>query len=107
MPEAKLAREAELPYATVGMVTDYDCWHPDHESVSVEGVIEVMKRNSKNANKLLSNVLSYIKDRPEVDTQGGDRALDFAIVTLPEAREPATMSKLDVVAQRILFNSSN
>ena len=106
MPEAKLAREAELPYATVGMVTDYDCWHPEHESVSVEGVIKVMEQNKHNANLLLKHVLAGLKDRPEIDAQGGDRSLDFAIVTSPEARDPRVLANLDAVAKRVLFDSS-
>ena len=102
MPEAKLAREAELPYATVAMVTDYDCWHPDHEAVSVESVIKVIEKNRDNANLLLKNALPKIKVRPSEDIQGGDRALDFAIVTSPENRDPELVAKLDAVAGRVL-----
>ena len=102
MPEAKLAREAELPYATVAMVTDYDCWHPDHEAVSVESVIKVIEKNRDNANLLLKNALPRIKVRPNEDIQGGDRALDFAIVTSPENRDPELVAKLDAVAGRVL-----
>ena len=83
MPEAKLAREAELPYATVAMVTDFDCWHPNHESVTVEGVIKVMVENTKNACALIREVLPRIAERPAIDIQGGDRALDDALVTNP------------------------
>ena len=102
MPEAKLAREAELPYATVAMVTDYDCWHPDHEAVSVESVIKVIEKNRDNANLLLKNALPRIKVRPNKDIQGGDRALDFAIVTSPENRDPKLVARLDAVAGRVL-----
>mgnify|MGYP006227686205 FL=1 len=102
MPEAKLAREAELPYATVAMVTDYDCWHPDHEAVSVESVIKVIEKNRDNANLLLKNALPRIKVRPNEDIKGGDRALDFAIVTSPENRDPELVAKLDAVAGRVL-----
>ena len=102
MPEAKLAREAELSYATVAMVTDYDCWHPDHEAVSVESVIKVIEKNRDNANLLLKNALPRIKVRPNEDIQGGDRALDFAIVTSPENRDPELVAKLDAVAGRVL-----
>tara|TARA_Y100001960_G_C14474309_1_gene728494 strand:- start:502 stop:810 length:309 start_codon:yes stop_codon:yes gene_type:complete len=102
MPEAKLAREAELPYATVAMVTDYDCWHSDHEAVSVESVMKVLEQNRDNANLLLKNVLPKIKVRPTEDIQGGDRALDFAIVTPPNKRNPKLVAKLDAVAGRVL-----
>ena len=104
MPEAKLAREAELPYATVAMVTDFDCWHPEHESVTVENVIKVMGKNTENACKLLRDVLSNIGNRPEVDIQGGDRALDVAVVTQPSLRDPLVLGKLDAVAGRVLTN---
>ena len=102
MPEAKLAREAELPYATVAMVTDYDCWHPEHEAVSVESVIKVIEKNRDNANLLVKNVLPRIKVRPEEDIQGGDRALDFAIVTSPDSRAPEMVARLDAIAGRVL-----
>ena len=104
MPEAKLAREAELPYATVAMVTDFDCWHPEHESVTVENVIKVMRKNTENACKLLRDVLPNIGNRPEVDIQGGDRALDVAVVTQPSLRDPLVLGKLDAVAGRVLTN---
>ena len=104
MPEAKLAREAELPYATVAMVTDFDCWHPEHESVTVENVIKVMGKNTENACKLLRDVLPNIGNRPEVDIQGGDRALDVAMVTQPSLRDPLVLGKLDAVAGRVLTN---
>ena len=102
MPEAKLAREAELPYATVAMVTDYDCWHSEHEAVSVESVIKVIEKNRDNANLLVKNVLPRIKVRPEEDIQGGDRALDFAIVTSPDRRAQEMVARLDAVAGRVL-----
>jgi 5'-methylthioadenosine phosphorylase len=104
MPEAKLAREAELPYATVAMVTDFDCWHPEHESVTFENVIKVMGKNTENACKLLRDVLPNIGNRPEVDIQGGDRALDVAVVTQPSLRDPLVLGKLDAVAGRVLTN---
>ena len=102
MPEAKLAREAELPYATVAMVTDYDCWHSEHEAVSVESVIKVIEKNRDNANLLVKNVLPRIKVRPEEDIQGGDRALDFAIVTSPDSRTPEMVARLEAIAGRAL-----
>ena len=104
MPEAKLAREAELPYATVAMVTDFDCWHPEHESVTVESVIKVMGKNTQNACKLLRDVLPNIGNRPEVDIQGGARALDVALVTQPSLRDLLVLEKLDAVAGRVLNN---
>jgi 5'-methylthioadenosine phosphorylase len=102
MPEAKLAREAELPYATVAMVTDYDCWHPDHESVTVEAVIKVLTGNADNARALVRAVAPKLAQRPDIDEQGGDRALDFALITHPETRDPAMVAKLDAVAGRVL-----
>ena len=104
MPEAKLAREAELPYATVAMVTDFDCWHPNHESVTVEGVIKVMVENTKNACALIREVLPRIAERPAIDIQGGDRALDDALVTNPSFRDPFLLEKLSAVAGRVFKN---
>jgi 5'-methylthioadenosine phosphorylase len=104
MPEAKLAREAELPYAIVGMVTDYDCWHDDHEHVTVEAVIKVMQQNAANARKLIQAVApklgpvrepSTCPDRPEM-------VLDFALITAPDKRDPTLVAKLDAVAGRVL-----
>lgn len=102
MPEAKLAREAEIPYATVAMVTDYDCWHPDHDSVTVEQVIKVLSGNAANARALVRAVAPKLRKRPEIDAQGGDNALEFALITHPEARDPALVAKLDAVAGRVL-----
>ena len=102
MPEAKLAREAELPYATVAMVTDFDCWHPDHDSVTVEAVIKVMTANADNARALVRAVAPKLAERPNIDEQGGDRALDFAMITHPDARDPDMVAKLDAVAGRVL-----
>ncbi len=102
MPEAKLAREAELPYATVAMVTDYDCWRPESEAVTVEAIIATMNANADNARALVRAVAPKLAERPEVDEQGGDRALDAAIVTPPEARDPALVARLDAVAGRAL-----
>jgi 5'-methylthioadenosine phosphorylase len=101
MPEAKLAREAELCYATVAMVTDFDCWHPDHEHVQVDHVIAVMKANSGNAKKLLAHVLPRVGgDGP--CKYGCDRALETAVMTAPGARDAALVAKLDAVAGRVL-----
>jgi 5'-methylthioadenosine phosphorylase len=100
MPEAKLAREAELCYATVAMVTDFDCWHPDHEHVEVSDVIKVMHANAGNARKLIADVIPRIHEGP--CARGCDRALEFAILTAPEARDPELAHKLDAVAGRVL-----
>jgi 5'-methylthioadenosine phosphorylase len=102
MPEAKLAREAEICYATVAMVTDYDCWHPGHDDVTVADVVRVMSANSERARTLLKRVVPALSARPEVCPQGCDRALDAAILTAPEARDPAVIAKLDAVAGRRL-----
>ncbi|HEY1556404.1 MAG TPA: S-methyl-5'-thioadenosine phosphorylase [Kofleriaceae bacterium] len=102
MPEAKLAREAELCYATVAMVTDFDCWHPDHDHVTVAEVVQVMHANSANAKKLLAHVIP----RAGADTgrceRGCDRALEHAILTAPDARDPAVVKQLDAIAGRVL-----
>ena len=102
MPEAKLAREAELCYATVAMVTDFDCWHPDHDNVTVEAVIKVLTDNADSARALVRAVAPKLAQRPDIDEQGGDRALDFALITHREARDPAMVAKLDAVAGRVL-----
>jgi len=102
MPEAKLAREAEIPYATVAMVTDYDCWHPDHDHVTVEAVVKVLTENADNARALVKTVAPKLHDRPLVDEQGGDHALQYALITHAEARDSALVAKLDAVAGRVL-----
>ena len=102
MPEAKLAREAEICYATVAMVTDYDCWHSDHEEVDVASVIKVMKENTKKAQGLVLNLArSFPREHPACPL-GSDRALDVAVITPPDARDPQLVSKLDAVAGRVL-----
>ena len=106
MPEAKLAREAELTYASVAMVTDYDCWHPDHDHVVVADIIEVLMENADKAKRL---VLRLAKDFPrqhEPCPIGSDRALDTALITAPEARAPELLKKLDAVAGRVLNTNS-
>ena len=102
MPEAKLAREAELCYATVAMVTDFDCWHPDHDHVQVTDVIEVLHANSANARKLLAHVIPRVGADVGPCAYGCDRALDYAVLTAPEARDPELCKKLDAVAGRVL-----
>jgi 5'-methylthioadenosine phosphorylase len=102
MPEAKLAREAELCYATVAMVTDYDCWHEDHAEVDVAAILEVMKVNTEKAQRLVMRLASEFPREHEACPIGSDRALDVAIITPPEARDPALVKKLDAIAGRVL-----
>ncbi len=102
MPEAKLAREAELCYATVAMVTDFDCWHPEHDHVQVSDVIKVMHTNSTHAKSLLQHVIPTLGTHTGPCDAGCDRALEVAIMTAPEARDPAMIQKLDAVAGRVL-----
>ncbi len=102
MPEAKLAREAEICYATVAMVTDYDCWHADHAEVDVAAVIKVLKANVATAQRLVTRLArTFPRLHPNCPI-GSDRALDVAIITPPEARDPALLAKLDAVAGRVL-----
>ncbi len=101
MPEAKLAREAEMCYCTVAMVTDYDSWHADHGEVDVAKVIEFMKTNAGNAKKLISRIArSFPKLHPPCP-RGSDRALDYAIMTAQEMRDPQLMNKLEAITARI------
>jgi 5'-methylthioadenosine phosphorylase len=102
MPEAKLAREAELSYASVGMVTDYDAWRPQEAGAAVGEILEVMRRNGDAARRLLTRLAADFPADREICPVGSDRALDFAIVTAPEARDPALLAKLDAVAGRVL-----
>ncbi|WP_437577048.1 S-methyl-5'-thioadenosine phosphorylase [Sorangium sp. So ce887] len=102
MPEAKLAREAELCYATVAMVTDFDCWHPDHDAVSVDQVVSVLLRNADRARALVKNVVPLLGSHQGPCRHGCQTALDSAIITAPEARDPALVDKLAAVAGRVL-----
>lgn len=102
MPEAKLAREAELPYATMAMVTDYDCWHEGHGNVDVASVIAVMQKNSATAQRAILKLIETLADTPRSScAQGIETNLDVAIITPPEARDPKRMAMLDAVAGRI------
>jgi 5'-methylthioadenosine phosphorylase len=105
MPEAKLAREAELCYATVAMVTDYDCWHEEHGPVEVAHVLDVLRRNAARARALVARVAARYGERPVPCPERCDRALDAALVTAPEARDPVLLRKLDAVAGRVLANA--
>jgi 5'-methylthioadenosine phosphorylase len=102
MPEAKLAREAEICYATVAMVTDFDCWHPDHDAVTVQDVIKVLNANVERARRLVARLARDFPRQHEPCPIGSDRALDTALITAPEARDPTLLKKLDAVAGRVL-----
>ncbi len=102
MPEAKLAREAELPYASVAMVTDYDCWHPEHDYVVVADVIRVLTDNAAKAASLLRRAAPLLGPERTPSPLGIETTLDTAIITAPEARDPALIAKLDAVAGRVL-----
>jgi 5'-methylthioadenosine phosphorylase len=102
MPEAKLAREAEICYATVAMVTDFDCWHPDHDAVTVQDIIKVLTTNAEKAKTLVARLAKDFPREHEPCPIGSDRALDSALITAPEARDPELLKKLDAVAGRVL-----
>ena len=102
MPEAKLAREAEICYATVAMVTDFDCWHPDHDAVTVQGIIMVLLANVERSKALVAQLAKDFPREHEPCPIGSDRALDTAIITAPDARDPQLLKKLDAVAGRLL-----
>jgi 5'-methylthioadenosine phosphorylase len=102
LPEAKLAREAEICYATVAMVTDFDCWHPDHDAVTVQDIISVLVANAEKAKALVARLARDFPPEHEPCPIGSDRALDNALITAPEARDPKLLKKLDAVAGRVL-----
>ena len=107
MPEAKLAREAEICYATVAMVTDYDCWHPNHDDVTVEAIVKVLLENADKARALVKNVASLVYEdgrgtASRAQTCTCRSALQYAILTAPEMRDPAMIEKLSAVAGRML-----
>jgi len=102
MPEAKLAREAEICYATVAMVTDYDCWHPDHDAVTVQDIIKVLNDNADKARRLVARLARDFPREHEPCPIGSDRALDTALITAPEARDKKLLKKLDAVTGRVL-----
>lgn len=103
MPEAKLAREAELPYATIAMVTDYDCWRENEAHVEVTNVLEVMATNTGKAKRTVSELAAALQSVPRTPSpQGIETCLDYAMITSPEARDPAVLAKLDAVASRVL-----
>jgi 5'-methylthioadenosine phosphorylase len=102
MPEAKLAREAEICYASVAMITDYDSWHPDHGEVDITMIINTLMGNAGKAKGLISRLPDLLGVKRESCPHGCDRALEFAIITQPENRDPRVMAKLDAVAGRVL-----
>ncbi|MBW1684500.1 MAG: S-methyl-5'-thioadenosine phosphorylase [Deltaproteobacteria bacterium] len=102
MPEAKLAREAELCYASVAMVTDYDCWHPEHDHVQVTDIIRVLTSNAEHARGLVATVVPKLAERPNPCPEGCNTALDHALITAPEARDPELLRKLEALLGRVL-----
>jgi 5'-methylthioadenosine phosphorylase len=102
MPEAKLAREAELCYASVAMVTDFDCWHPDHDHVTVEQIIGLLMANASKGRALVKQVVPQLQSDTQATTCGCRHALEHAIITAPDARDPAMLTKLAHVAGRML-----
>ena len=101
MPEAKLAREAEMCYATVAMVTDYDCWHEEHDDVTVETVIRTLIDNAEKARELVRSIIPVLSHRTASCEAGCHTALDNAIITAPEARDPDAVAALDAIASRV------
>ena len=102
MPEAKLAREAEICYASVAMVTDYDSWHPDHGTVDITAILATLQANTQNARKIIEKLPTILGASREDCPHGCDKALEYAIITAPKARDKALMQKLDAVAGRVL-----
>ncbi|OJX77472.1 S-methyl-5'-thioadenosine phosphorylase [Magnetospirillum sp. 64-120] len=102
MPEAKLAREAEMCYASVAMVTDYDCWHPDHDAVTVEQVVKVLLENADRARALVKAVVPHVHDRDGNCVKGCHTALEHAVITHKDKIAPGLAAKLDAVAGRVL-----
>ena len=106
MPEAKLAREAELCYASVAMVTDYDCWHPGHDAVEVTDIIRVLTGNADAARRMIKALPALVGTDRSPCPQGCDTALEHALITAPDARDPAMIKKLDAVAGRVLSGAN-
>jgi 5'-methylthioadenosine phosphorylase len=102
MPEAKLAREAEICYASVAMVTDYDCWHEAHEDIDIEVLLNTLRDNVGKANSLIARLAQDMPREHLPCPIGSDKALEVAIITAPEARDPELLKKLDAVAGRVL-----
>jgi 5'-methylthioadenosine phosphorylase len=102
MPEAKLAREAELCYASVAMVTDFDCWHPDHEAVTVEAVVSVLSSNAEKARSLVLGAAQALGADEHGAQCGCRQALQYALITSPQARDPDVVQRLKFIASRVL-----
>jgi 5'-methylthioadenosine phosphorylase len=102
MPEAKLAREAELCYASVSMVTDFDCWHPGHDAVTVDAIVHVLLGNAQAARTLVAGLAGSITADPKAQACACRSALQHALITSPEARDPAMVEKLRGIAGRVL-----
>jgi 5'-methylthioadenosine phosphorylase len=102
MPEAKLAREAELCYASVAMITDYDSWHPEHGSVDITSIIATLQGNAGNAREMVSRLPALLDQERNDCLHGCDKALEFAIMTAPDKRDPELVAKLDAIAGRVL-----
>ncbi|MFT6169272.1 MAG: 5'-methylthioadenosine phosphorylase [Celeribacter sp.] len=102
MPEAKLAREAEICYASVAMITDFDSWHPDHGAVDINAIIATLGANSNNAKSLVAAMPKLLTAQYAPCDHGCDHALDYAVMTAPDKRDPALVRKLDAVAGRVL-----
>lgn len=102
MPEAKLAREAEMCYATVAMVTDYDCWHPNHDDVTVEAIVKVLLANAEKARTLVKKVAPRLRDDSQAARCSCRFALEHALITAPAARDGEMIARLDAVAGRVL-----
>ena len=100
-PEVKLAREAEISYATIAMVTDFDCWHAEHDDVDVAAIIKIVNENAAKAARLLARLLKDMPARREPCPIGSDRALDTALITAPEARDPELLKKLEAIMARV------
>ena len=101
MPEAKLAKEAEICYTSLSMVTDFDCWHPDHDSVEVSDIIETLTNNSSKAQRIIETLPEFLKSNKDLCGLGCNNALDNAIITAPEKRDPKVLKTLDVLLQRL------
>jgi 5'-methylthioadenosine phosphorylase len=102
MPEAKLAREAELDYASVAMITDYDSWHPDHGAVDINQILATLQGNGTKARDLVSRLPALLGATRNDCPHYCDKALEYAIITAPDKRDPTLVSKLDAVAGRVL-----
>ena len=101
MPEAKLAKEAEICYTSLSMVTDFDCWHPDHDSVEVSDIIQTLTNNSSKAQRIIEALPKFLKSNKDLCSLGCNNALDNAIITAPEKRDPKVLKTLDVLLQRL------